>query len=127
MGAKKFAGFGVKNGFYESLGFAEGDGLAIANEGKAADLYFKAQLFGSCLGKADRRDLRIAIGATRNHRLLHRLRIESLDRLDANYPFMLGLMREHGRAGYIADRIDPRHIAAPHSIRNNSSLFNLYA
>src|ERR1700730_3648475 len=127
MRAKKLSGFGIEDRFYESLGFAERDRLAIADEGKAADPDFNTQLFSFCLGEADRRDLRIAIGATGNHRLLHRMWIETLDRLYANHAFMFGLMREHGRAGDIADRINPRHIGAPHSIRNNDSPLNLHA
>src|ERR1700730_852356 len=127
MGAEKFSGFGVKNGFYESLRLAERDRLAIADEGKAADPGFNTQLFGFCLGEAEGRDLRIAIGATRNHRLVQRMWVESFDRLDANHAFMFGLMREHGRAGDIPDRINPRHIGAPHSVRNNTSPLNLHA
>src|SRR5580704_8579525 len=127
MGAEKFSGFGVKNGFYESLRLAERDRLAIADEGKATAPDFNTQLFSFCLGEADRRDLRIAIGATGNHRPVHRMRIESLDRLDADYPFMLGLMREHGRAGDIADRINPRHVSSSESIGFDNSLLNLHA
>jgi hypothetical protein len=54
------------------------------------------------------------------------MRVKSLDRVDADDPFMLGLMREHGRAGDIADRINPRHIGAPHSIRNDNSAFDFH-
>src|ERR1700730_10375097 len=127
MGAEKVSGFGVKNGFYENLRLAERHRLAVADEGKAADPDLNTQLSSSFLGEADRRDLRIAIGATRYHRRVQGVRIKTLDRLDANYPFMLGLMREPGRAGDVADRINPRHIAAPLSIRNNHSPLNLHA
>ena len=41
MRAEKFSGFGVKNGFYESLGLAKRNRLAIADERKAANPDFK--------------------------------------------------------------------------------------
>src|SRR3984893_6160743 len=127
MRAQKFSGFGIEDCFYESLRLAERDRLAIADEGKATAPDFNTQLFSFCLGEADRRDLRIAIGATGNHRLVQRMRVESFDRLDANHAFMFGLMREPGRAGDIADCINPRNIGAPHSVRNNTSPLNLHA
>src|SRR3984893_13946630 len=127
MGSKKFSAFGIEDGFYESLRLAERDRLAIAAEGKATDPDFKTQLSSFCLGDANGSHLRIAIGATGNHRPVHRMRIESLDRLDADYPFMLGLMREHGRAGDIADRINPRHVSSSESIGFDNSLLNLHA
>ena len=127
MRAEKFSGFGVKNGFYESLGLTKRNRLAIANERKAANLDFKTQLFGFCLGEANGRHLRIAVGAARNHRLRNRTRIETLDRLDAEDPLVFGLMGEHGRASDVANGINLRHIGAPHSIRNNNSPLDLHA
>src|SRR5208337_1626121 len=82
MGAEKFSGFGVKNGFDESVRFAKRNRLAIADEGKAADSDFKTKLLCLCLGEANGRHLRIAIGAAGYHRLVQGMRVKSLDRLD---------------------------------------------
>ena len=48
-------------------------------------------------------------------------------RLDADDPFMLGLMGEHGRASDIADRIEPGNIGAPATVRGNNSMFDFDA
>ena len=62
MGAKQLTGLLVEHGFHHAVGLAHGDGLAIANERKAADLDIVALFFRGFLSQADTGDLRVGIG-----------------------------------------------------------------
>ena len=58
VGAEEFAGGGVEDGLHQAVGFAHGDGLAVADEGEAADLDLVAFGLGLGFGHADGGDLR---------------------------------------------------------------------
>ena len=58
------------------------------------------------IGETGGSDLRRAVGAVGNHALVHRVLAQTLDGLDANNTFMLGLVRQHRRARDITDSID---------------------
>jgi hypothetical protein len=64
--AQELAGLGVEDGLDEALGLAQRDGLAVADEGEAADADLVADLLGARLGVADARHLRMAVGAARD-------------------------------------------------------------
>ena len=53
-------------------GFYERNGLAVAGERETPDLEGVSGFLGLRLGQAHRGDLRVAIGAARNLRLVHR-------------------------------------------------------
>src|SRR5215510_14366478 len=106
MSAEQLTGFLVENDLYQALILAERNCLAVAYEGKATDPDVELFLFRSLFGQADRCDLRRAIRAAGDHRLVHRVRVEALDRLNANDAFMLGLVGKHRRTCDIADGID---------------------
>src|SRR5262245_49951202 len=71
--AQKLSGARVEDSLDETLGFAERDSLAIADEGKLADLHLSAAL--SCLrfSETDARDLGPAIGAAGHLRRIERV------------------------------------------------------
>src|SRR3546814_4532533 len=101
-----------------ALGFAERDGLAVADEGEAADFHLIARLLGLLFGEADAGDLRMAVGAAGDLLLLHRVDVvEAGDLLDADDALVLGLVGQHRRAGDVADGVDaglPRAAVAIH-------------
>src|SRR5258707_10283037 len=53
--------------------------------------------------------------------------VEALDRLDADDAFVLGLVRQHGRAGHIADRVDAGHVGAVELIDCDGSTIGLHS
>src|SRR5262245_6477570 len=106
MSAEQLAGLLVENDLHQPLILAERNRLAVAHEGKAAHPDVEFLLLRSLLGEADGRDLRRAISAAGDHRLVHRVRVEALDRLNANDAFMLGFVGKHRRTCDIADGID---------------------
>eukprot|EP01035_Chromulina_nebulosa_P059483 gene59483-81414_t len=72
-----------------SVRLAERDRLAVADEREPTDLDVEAGLPRLFLGQADGSDLRMAIGAARNHRLVHRMRMLAGDRLDTDDALVL--------------------------------------
>ena len=66
MSAEERARFGIEHSLDEALSLARRDGLAIDPEGKAPDADLMACRQGLGFGLADRRDLRIGIGAAGN-------------------------------------------------------------
>src|SRR5690606_19458087 len=72
-------------------------------------------------------DLRAAIGAARNLQLVHGVRLLSGDGLDADDALMLGLVRQHRRAGAIADGIDARDIGAAITLDDTGAIPDLHA
>src|SRR5215510_13482547 len=109
VGAKQLAGFLVEDNLHQTLILAQGNGLAVADEGKTADANVELLLLGSLRCQADRGDLGRAIGAARNHQFVHRMRVQAFDRLDANDAFVLGLMRQHWGTRDVAYCIDAGH------------------
>src|SRR5688572_15863470 len=103
MGAEKLTGLLVEDHLGEALILAERHCLAVADKWEAADPDLKLLLLRRLLGEAHRGDLRRAIGAAWNQALVHRVRVESLDRLDADHALVLGLVRQHRRTGDVAD------------------------
>src|SRR5262249_23312289 len=86
---------------------AQGDRLAVADIGEAADPDLAPVLARLLLGEADAGDLRHAIGAAGNVRHVKRMHIvESGDLLDADDALVARLVREPGRAHDVADRVD---------------------
>ena len=52
----------------------------------------------------------MAIGAAGNEVLVHGVRMQALDGLDADHALMLGLVRQHRRACDVADGVDAGHV-----------------
>src|SRR5580700_9326475 len=55
------------------------------------------------------------------------MRIEALDRFDADDAFVLGLVREQRRAGDIADGIDARHAGLADAVDDDCRALGFYA
>ena len=127
VGAEQLAGLLVEDHLDQALVLAERDRLAVADEGEAADADLDLLLLGRLLGQADRRDLRRAIGAAGNEPLVDRMRIEPLDRLDADDAFVLGLVREQRRAGDVADGIDAGHVGLADAVDDDCAALGLHA
>src|SRR5262245_53455341 len=105
MRAEQCPGPLVEDHLDETLVLAQRDRLAVAYERKAADADIELVLLRRLLGKADGGDLRRAIGAARDEALVHGMRLEALDGLDADDALVLGLVREQRRAGNVADGV----------------------
>src|SRR4029077_4191595 len=74
----------------------------------------------------DGRDLRRAIGAAGNEFFVDRMRMQALDRLDADDAFVLGFVGEQRRAGYVADGIDAGHIGLADAVDDDGRALGLY-
>src|SRR5262245_44731871 len=127
MSAEQLTGFLVENDLYQALILAERNCLAVAYEGKAADPDVELFLFRSLFGQADRCDLRRAIRAAGDHRLVHRVRVEALDRLNAHDAFMLGLVGKHRRAGNIPDGVDAGNARPAKLVDDDGAPVGFYA
>jgi hypothetical protein len=68
----------------------------------------------------------MAIGAARYHPLVHRMRLQPLDRLDADHAFMLGLVREHRRTCDVADRVDAGHVGPAELVDDDAAAVGLH-
>ena len=55
------------------------------------------------------------------------MRVQAFDRLDAERALMFGLVRQHRRAGDIADGIDSRHIGPAQSVVDDHAALGLNA
>src|SRR5579859_3456316 len=127
VGAEQLPSLLVEDHFDQTLILAERDRLAVADEREAADADVAFLLLGGLLGEAHRGDLRRAIGAAGNEPLVHRMRLQSLDALDADHAFMLGLVREQRRAGNVADGIDAGHVGLAGAVDDDGAALGLYA
>src|SRR5882724_6054054 len=101
--AEQLSGRLVEYHLHQALIFAKRDRLAVADEWETANPHIALLLLGGLLGETDRGNLRRAISATGNEALLHRMWLETLDRLDADDAFVLGLVRKQRRARNVAD------------------------
>src|SRR5262249_35085271 len=117
----------VEDDLYQTLIFTKCDRLAVADERKAANADVALLLLGGLLGEADRGDLRRAIGAAGNEALVHRMRLEALDRLDADDTFVLRLVRKQRRARNVADGVDARHVGAAIAVDHDCAAVDLHA
>src|SRR5207237_6076555 len=79
MGAEQLAAPGIEDGLDHALILAKCDGLAVAEEGEAADPDFAAFGFGLRFSEPDGGDLGMAIGAARNPVPVDRMVGASLD------------------------------------------------
>src|SRR5262249_54033123 len=66
-------------------------------------------------------------GATRDQTLVHRVRLQALDRLDADDALVLRLVREQRRSGHVADGIDAGDVGAIERIDDYGAAFGLHA
>src|SRR5262245_27092294 len=126
MNAEELTGFLFKNDFHQALILPERNCLAFAHEGKAADPDVELFLFRSLFSQADRCDLRRAISAAGDHRLVNRVRVEALDRLNANHTFMLGFVRKHRRASDIPDGVDAMNARPVELVDNDGATVGFY-
>ena len=125
--AEQLAGLLVEDHLDQALVLAERDRLAVADERKTPDADFAAALFRFRFGQTDRGDLRVAIGAAGNEVLVHRVRMQALDRLDADHALMLGLVRQHRRAGDVADGVDAGHVGLAVAVDHHAAAIGLDA
>jgi hypothetical protein len=117
--AKKLSNGRVENSFHEPPVFTEGDRPAVPGERKPSD----ADIVPSCLRRgfreADTCDLWPAVSAPGNPLRVNAPRRDPSDCLDAGHPFVLGLVREHWRAGDIAYRIQAGNACSTAAIRRD--------
>ena len=62
-----------------------------------------------------------------NQRLVHRVRLHALDRLDADDALVLGLVRQHRRARDIADGVNAGHIGLAVAVDHDGAALGLHA
>ena len=55
------------------------------------------------------------------------MRVQALDRLDADDALMLGLVRQHRRAGDVADGVDARHVGLAEAVDDDGAALGLHA
>src|SRR3546814_12544044 len=85
---------------HETLDLAQGNRLAVADEGEVADLDRVPRLLRLRLGQPDAGDLRVAIGAAGDVAHIHRVRMDILvakflrDRLSGDHALVARLVRE---------------------------------
>ena len=125
--AEQLAGLLVEDHLDETLVLAERDRLAVADEREAADADFAATFLGFRLGQSDGGDLRMAIGAAGNEVLVGGVRMQALDGLDTDHALMLGLVRQHRRAGDIADGVDAGDIGLAKTADHDAATVGLDA
>src|SRR5690606_3392443 len=118
---------GIEDRLRQAFRLAERDSLAVGAEREAADLHLIAGFLRLGLCQTDRRDLRMAIGASRNFKLVEGMRWQTLDRLDADHTLVLGLVSQHRRPGDVADGVDARHVRAPVTVSDNNPALHLHA
>ena len=125
--AQELPGLLVEDHLDHALVLAERDRLAVAGERETADADVELLLLGGLLGEADRGDLRRAIGAAGDEPLVQRMRMQSLDRLDADDALMFGLVSKQRRARDVADGIDAGHIGAAQIVDHDRAALGLHA
>src|SRR3569833_2939705 len=69
----------------------------------------------------------MVVGATRDLQLVHRMRVQAFDRLDADDALVLGLVRQHRRPGDVTDRIDARYVGFAEVVDLDDAALELYA
>src|SRR5712671_1207863 len=127
MRAEQLAGLVVEDHLGHALILAERHRLAVADERKTTDADIELFVLRGLFGEADGGHLRMAIGAARDHPLVHRMRMQALDRLDADHSFMLSLVGEHGGTGDVADRVDAGHVGPAELVDDDAAALGLYA
>src|SRR5271166_432437 len=127
MRAKERSALFVKNHLDQALVFTKRNRLAVSDERKSPDPNVQLLLFRRLFGKTDRSDLRRAIGTARDEPLVHRVRLQALDRLYAQDALMLGLVCQQRWASHVPDGINPPHAGTIERIDNNRATPCLYA
>src|ERR1700722_3373748 len=125
--AKQLAGLLVEDHFYQALILAKRDRLAVADERETADADLAAAFFRPRLREADGSNLRRAIGAARNHVLVHRVRVQALDGFDADDALMLGLVRQHRRPRDVADGVNAGYVGLAIAVDHDAAAIGLDA
>ena len=69
----------------------------------------------------------MAIGAAGNEVLVHGVRVQPLDGLDADHAFMLGLVRQHRRTCDVADGVDAGHVGLAVAVDHDAAAIGLDA
>src|SRR5262245_33338022 len=127
VGAEKLAALLVEDGLHQALGLAERDRLAVADEGELADADLVAGLLRLFLGKADRGDLRTAIGAARDFQLVERVRLLPGNGLDTDDALVLGLVGKERRPRDVADGVDAGNVGAAEAVDDDGAALDLHA
>src|SRR6266851_3766950 len=127
MRPEQLAGLLVEDHLDQALVLTQCDRLAVADKRKTPDADFTAALLCRRLGEADRGYLRIAIGAARNEVLVHGVRMQTLDGLDAYHAFVLGLVRQHRGTSDVAYGVDAGHAGPAVAIDHDAAAFGLDA
>ena len=127
MRAQKLACPGVEDGLDQAFRLAQGDGLAIADEGEAAHLDVVACGFGLGLGQADAGDLRVAIGAAGDAIGFDGVRMAARDEFGHHDAFVAGLVGEPGCTCDVTDGIEPVHAGAAVGVCHDMGAVNLDA
>src|ERR1035437_7298041 len=127
MRAEELVGLPVENHFHQALILPKCYRFAIASERKASDANVELPVLRALLRQSDGSHLWIAVCAAGNHLPVHRMRMQPLDRLDANDALMLRLVREHRRACNVADGVDAGYVGLAERINDDTPALGLYA
>src|SRR3954451_1170279 len=111
----------------QPLILAERNGLAITHERKSSDPNIELLLLRGLFGETNRGDLRRAIGADRDQPFVHGMRLEALDRFDADNALVFGLVRKQRRPRYVADGVDARHTGTVERIDHDGPPLGFHA
>src|ERR671924_2092578 len=85
VGAKECSALCLEDYLDEPLILAHRYGLAVADEGEPADPDFELLLPCTFFRQSNRGDLRRTVRTARNEALIHGMRPQALNRLDANH------------------------------------------
>src|SRR5450631_1792458 len=127
MRPEQLSGLLVEDHLDQALVLAQCDRLTVADKRKTPDADLTAALLCRRLGEPDRGYLRIAIGAARNEVLVHGVRMQTLDGLDAYHALMLGLVRQHRRPRDVAYGVDAGHAGRTIAVDHDAAAVGLDA
>ena len=96
----------VANDLDEALRLARRARASAGRERKLSNFVIELLFLALLLGHADRRNLGMAVRRVWNVRVIHSVRRLSRQQLGQHDAFVLALVREHRRAGDVADRVD---------------------
>ena len=104
--AEDLAVLRVANDLHEALRLARRARAAAGHERKLPDLVVELLVLALLLGEADRRDFGMAVRRVRDVAVVHSVRALAGEQLGQDDAFALALVREHRRAGDVADGVD---------------------
>src|SRR6516165_9028858 len=118
MNAKHAIGLGIGENLHKAIGVAHGASPAIGGEGKFPDLVFDSFGFQIIFRSPDGSDFGHCVDDARNDFVIHMAMLAGEDFGDG-YALVFRLMREHGAAHDIANRINAGNIGREMIVNND--------